>query len=143
MKSRLPDVGDIIKSSKFVFGHYSGKKKKLVIIDGDDRVENATSGGNTTRPKRRKGMVAGDESRATAEFVVEVFRMEGGGTGHGHHDVYPEEWYVQARRLRGDDSYDPEGEVISFYVGGGYLAVMELRDVELVGRMKMMFVRVL
>lgn len=79
-----------------------------------------------------------DEERGTAEFVVERTAMDGGGTGHGPHDVYPDGWHVYARRLNHNRTYNPQAEQMDFYQSGSFNSVVG--QVTVVGRMKQTFI---
>jgi hypothetical protein len=78
-------------------------------------------------------VAAFDRSRGLAKFVVEKTAMEGGGTGHGPNDIYPDGWHVFARRLSVENTYDPKGELINFYQSGCFNSLV--KDVEVVGKM--------
>jgi hypothetical protein len=54
----------------------------------------------------------------TVYYVVEYARMEGGGTAHGPHDIYPDGWHIKARALKAGNKYDPKGREIEFYQSG-------------------------
>lgn len=77
-----------------------------------------------------------DTTSLVGEYVVETAFSGGGGTGHGPHDVYPDGWYVKARKLK-NKKYDPNGPVISFYQSGSFTA-MNL-NVPVVRRMAICF----
>lgn len=73
---------------------------------------------------------ARDLSRATAKYMVEhVERQSRGCFG-------PVSYYVQARRLNDDNTYSPDGELITFRLGGIRSAVPSVRKV---GSMKFNF----
>ena len=59
-----------------------------------------------------------DETRPDAKFVVIRASMSGGGTGMGPHDIYPDGWYIEARRLNNDGTDDGKGEIVEFYQTG-------------------------
>ena len=66
-----------------------------------------------------------DNPRTTAksgEYVVVRASMEGGGTGMGPHDVYPDGHHVTLRKLHQGGSYDPSGEKVDFFQGGCFTA---------------------
>jgi len=73
-----------------------------------------------------------------SSYVVERCAMEGGGTGHGSHDVYPDGWHVIARRLSNKNNYDPKGKTIDFYQSGCFTNLKP--EVEIVGKMKKVFI---
>jgi hypothetical protein len=66
-------------------------------------------------------------------YVVEHAAMEGGGTGHGAHDIYPDGWHIRARKLKADGSYNPMGVEIEFYQSGAFTVVNE--KVPVVGKL--------
>jgi len=78
-----------------------------------------------------------DETRGLAKFVVEKTAMDGGGTGHGPGDVYPDGWHIYARRLNEDGTYNLKGEVIEFYQRGCFNCMV--KEVKVVGKMKINF----
>lgn len=153
----LPNVGDVIMSPKFAYGYYGYDEdfkhvdKKRITIDGnptekhqirvgineDERVTMAAETGKIPPKKRILDYGACDPSRATAKFVVESAAMGGGGTGHGAHDVYGDGWHIRARRLNKDGSFDPNGEVIGFYMTGSFTCMVEAKDIKVVSKMKM------
>jgi hypothetical protein len=73
------------------------------------------------------------------DYVVVRTAMEGGGTGHGPHDIYPDGWHVEATKLDKDGNYDPDGKRIDFYQSGCFTGMIE--EVKVVDRMRMTFVR--
>ena len=149
----LPNVGDIITSPKFAYGYYGREDKQLITVDGtttkhpvtfhvneDERVAAAAKSGKVPSKTRIVELGAHDPSRAKAKFVVEVANIQGGGTGHGSGDVYPDGWHVQARRLNDDGTYNPNGEIIRFYMSGCFTCMVKPKDVQVVGKMQMRFV---
>ena len=78
-----------------------------------------------------------DEKKAL-EYIVIRAELEGGGTGHGFHDIYSDGWHVNARKLNPDGSYDPKAETIDFYQSGSFTNMKE--KVKLVGKMEQIFV---
>jgi hypothetical protein len=127
------EIGDVIQSERFQYGERDSRERITVgrCYDERDPVTHEPTGNL---------IPAGDhidESRTTAKFVVEWTGMDGGGTGHGPHDVYPDGWHVKARRLADDGSYDPRGEVIEFYQSGCFNCMVE--EVSVVGRMRQSF----
>lgn len=145
-KNNLPDAGDVIMSPKFAFGYYE-TDRKIIYIDGvtkkymlesniseKDRVAMAAKSGKIPPKVRVEDYGAYDESRAQAKFVVENAAMEGGERGR---DYYPDGWRIVARRLKGDGTYDPKGEVISFYMSGSFSCKLEPGDVQIVEKKQM------
>jgi hypothetical protein len=74
---------------------------------------------------------------ATDRFVVERAVKDGGGTGMGPHDVYPDGHHVTARRLKDQRTYDPDGLAIDFYQSGCF--INEIGAVSKLGKMKLTF----
>lgn len=58
------------------------------------------------------------------EYVVTSTVMDGGGTGHGPHDVYPDGYHVFLKSIDGEHEVD-------FYQSGCFTAVNE--NVEVIG----------
>lgn len=152
-KKNLLNIGDIIISEKFAFGYYDSEDRKLITIDGtttkhpvtfyvneEERIATAAKSGKVPSKTRTVDLGAYDQSRRKAKFVVESANMQGGGTGHGPGDVYPDGWHVQARRLNNNGTYDPKGEVIRFYMSGCFTCIIDKSDVKVVGKMQMWFV---
>lgn len=151
MAEDLPTVGDIITSRLFAYGYYQrDSNKKLIIVDGtttshpetshideDERVSIAARTGEIPLKTRTVELGAYDPSRAEAKFVIEAAKMQGGGTGHGPGDVFPDGWNVKARRLNNEGKYDPNGEVIEFYMSGSFTNKIDPKDVQVVGKMRM------
>ena len=82
--------------------------------------------------QRRDGHTL-DLSYLKGRYVVEHARSQGGGTGHGSHDIYPDGWHIRARKLNEDGSYNPTGVEIEFYQSGAFTVVNE--DVPVVGKL--------
>lgn len=68
------------------------------------------------------------------EFLVIETKSDGGGTGHGMHDVYPNGHHVFAKRLADDGSYDPEGDEVDFYQSGSFTHTNE-QDIPVIRKM--------
>jgi hypothetical protein len=71
------------------------------------------------------------------EFVVIKTTFDGGGTGHGAHDVYPDGHHVFCKALK-DGEYDENGIEVSFYQSGCFRCM--ITDISPVRNMKMKFV---
>jgi len=152
---RLPSFGDVITSTKFRYGrlNYDGKPPIQVGQDSpnhivsrylteDEMVKIAKIVGG--KPERPMSIDYGvpDHSRATAEFVVVDGRMEGGGscgTPMGHDD-YPDGWHIVAKRLNKDGKWNPNGEVIAFYMTGCFIDMIPPEEVTVVRHMEMHYV---
>lgn len=70
-------------------------------------------------------------SYLAGKYVVVRALMNGGGTGHGQHDVFPDGWHVYCKSL------DNENE-INFYQSGCFDTLNT--DVEVVGKAEMTWV---
>ena len=143
-KTTRADIGDIIRAEEFAFGYHDGLDSRIIDVDGETKshlVQYRKSGTPWDEPAEYETVDHGahDHSRGEALFVVEKAQMQGGGTGHGPHDVFPDGWYVEARRLHDDCSYNSQGEVIRFYQSGCFTCFIP--EVEIVGKMRMLFVR--
>ena len=108
-------------------------------VKEEERVKIAAQTGTIPPKEIKKDISAYDESRGKAEFVVEEARMEGGGhAGHSPGDIYPPGWRITARRLNNNGTYNPDGEIIKFYMTGCFTCMVE--QVEIVRKMKNFFV---
>lgn len=58
------------------------------------------------------------------EFVVIRTAFDGGGTGHGPHDVYPDGHHVFCKALK-NGKYDKNGIEINFYQSGSFTCMIE------------------
>jgi len=155
MSVRHPKVGDVISSRAFVQANakyesakvpceYAGLKRANKRAFGLDYKSLSVGRGNGIRGYQvitgidqdgdevevQKGDYtantnAPDKSRGEAKFVVERTAFTGGGTGHGPHDIYPDGHLSVVRRLRDDDTYDPDGEAIEFYTSGSFTNQIE------------------
>ena len=152
MPSQFPQVGDVIMSPSFAFGYRDVCGHRAIItVDGktttnpvsvrlseSEWLQIAAQTGKVPAAEKTVNCGAHDSSRGTAKFVVENANLQGGDTKEG----YPDGWHVQARRLNPDDSYDPNGEVIQFYMSGCFIGVIPPKHVQIVGKKtrKLMFV---
>lgn len=154
-KDKLPQVGDVIRSIRFVYGERSFAETNKRIDVGRDTpkyivnrypTEKETIAyvkeHNTMPPKGayiEEDYGSVDLTRAKVEYVVIEARMQGGGTGHGPHDVYPDGWHVVAKRLDDGRKWNPEGEEIEFYMTGCFMNMIPPNKVKIVGKMKVGF----
>jgi hypothetical protein len=147
MKTKRAQVGDVIRSEAFALGVYETKRgrdgheklnKKRITVDGITKSQPVGySNPDTPRGKPTQWLEietgAYDPSRGKALFVVEKANSQGGSIGgHSPHDVFPDGWHIEARRLREDGTYNPRGEVIEFYQTGYFNCMVPI--VERVGR---------
>jgi hypothetical protein len=145
---RLPQVDDIISSPKFAYG-YRDSGKTCICVDGtttvrpvgrymdeEDRVALAAKTGKIPPKYIQEETGLYDSTRGQARFIVETARSQGGG-GCGQNDPipYPDGWYVLARRLNDDGTFNPAGEVIAFYMTGNFTCMVKPEDVKIVGEM--------
>jgi hypothetical protein len=144
------DIGEVIRSGKFAYGYYGSKeghkgqhiaKKDVVFVDGTTKsrpVQFPKEDTPRNKPMEYSNVELGayDESRGSALFVVESANLQGGGVDR--FSRVADGWYVRARRLNDDRSYNPDGEVIEFYQSGEFSGIIP--EVEVVGKMKMVFV---
>ena len=66
----------------------------------------------------RAATVAGELSYLAGEYVVVKTNFDGGGTGHGPHDVYPDGHHVFCQRVT-------DGIKIDFYQTGCFTAMIK------------------
>lgn len=57
------------------------------------------------------------------DFIVVDTSFEGGGTGHGPHDVYPDGHRVYCKKLK-NGKYDKNGVEVNFYQSGYFTAMI-------------------
>ena len=160
MKTRgLPQVGDIIRSIRFVYGERDlfGRNKRIKV--GRDEPQYIVSRYPTDEEvmayikKNNQMLPSGawieedygspDLTRAKAEYVVFETKRQGGGAGmgvvFGHNDVYPDGWHVVAKRLDEGRRWNPDGEEIEFYMTGSFINIIPPNKVLIVGKMNMSF----
>lgn len=67
-------------------------------------------------------------------YIVTATGMQGGGTGHGPHDVYPDGHHVTAEKIPADgiDGIGQPRTKVSFYQSGAFTAM--IRDIRPIGR---------
>ncbi len=152
-KKKLPQVGDVIRSDRFIYGEKSFDKSDKRIIVGRHEPkyivsEHLTDGEIAKIVLKTKKMPKGDSlwidrdygspdlSRGKAEYVVIEASMQGGGTGHGQHDVFPDGWHIVAKRLKPGRKWDPRGEEIAFYMTGCFINMIAPDEVRIVGHME-------
>lgn len=70
------------------------------------------------------------------EFVVINTSFQGGGTGMGSHDVYPNGHFVRAKRLINGE-ITPKSDEITFYQSGAFTAM--ITDVKPIRHMKLLY----
>lgn len=155
-KSRLPKVGDVIVSKKFVYGEKSFDHNDKRVRVGRDNPKYIVTERLTDEeiakivlktkkmPKEKDLWIdrdygSSDLTRANAEYVVIDAKMQGGGTGHGPHDVFPDGWYVVAKRLKKGRKWDPKGEEITLYMTGCFTNLIPPEEISIVGKMSVSY----
>jgi len=132
-------IGDVFKlekgmkvyaslSNKFI---YSNVRENSA--DANDLSQTDVEVGEVFKTTKNKF----DSGRLVGEYVVADTAFDGGGTGHGPHDVYPSGHHVFAQKLADNGSYDPDGIQVDFYQSGCFTAMIE--DVKVVRKMKRRF----
>jgi len=66
------------------------------------------------------------------EFVVIRTAMEGGGSGHGAGDTYPDGHHVFCKRLNADGTYNDKGTEINFYQSGCFTGTILPKDISVI-----------
>jgi len=66
-----------------------------------------------------------DTKKFVGDYVVFRTAKEGGGTGHGRHDVFPDGHHITARKLTRKGTYSKKGLKISFYQSGCFTVTRE------------------
>ena len=112
--------GDIIRSPRFQLRHNGvwGDKNSLAAV-------------GSVEPYEVPDFDRSDLTRAQALFVVEQVKMQGGFYG------WKDGQNVIARRRRQDGAYDPQGELIGFYMSGDFAEEELIPEVELFGSMRL------
>lgn len=77
--------------------------------------------------------------KETGSYVVLKTAYEGGGTGMGPHDVYPDGHHVYAKKLKNNGFWDSNGQEIDFYQSGCFTCMIEPKDIGVIKTMKMSF----
>lgn len=72
------------------------------------------------------------------KYVVYKTLMDGGGTAM-YNDYYPDGHHVYAQRLH-NNKWDEDGPKIDFYQTGCFSKEYMIKNVEVVGKMKMIFI---
>lgn len=69
--------------------------------------------------------VGGDLSYLSGKYVVDKVKLEGGGFGHGSHDIYPDGHHVFCKSLTSEQELD-------FYQSGCFTCV--ITDIQPIGK---------
>lgn len=131
---KRPVIGDVIVSAELaycvastttfndipdtpVLNPNEGKKDYVVIFSytAEERVAIAMRTGTDPGATYEANLGRYDQSRGSAEFVVEYANLEGGSFSGMGAANYPDGWHIIARRLTSDGKYDPNGELVDFY----------------------------
>lgn len=149
MTTTKPEVDDVIVSKDFAFGYRHFGIPNYIFVDGqttsliastslseDERISIAAKTGSIPEKSADVDYGAYDESRGTAEFVVEHAAMEGGD----ERNSIPDSWHIVARRLNKDGSYNKDGEVIDFYTVDYHSTNVPLENITIKRKMKKAYV---
>jgi hypothetical protein len=79
-----------------------------------------------------------DTSAMIGEYVVTAAASDGGGSGMGYGDSYPDGWHVTAKQLTKDGLYSLKGTVINFYQSGCF-TIMHKEKITVLRKMQMTF----
>ncbi len=107
--NRLCKVGDVIKSNKFIIWR-PGNDGSFHLSSGP------TSNGN--------------------DWLVIRTQSNGGGTGHGPHDVYPDGHEVTIQMIHSIAEGPSSDLTLKFYQTGCFTNMIEPKDIELVKALK-------
>ncbi len=140
----LPDVGDVITSSKFAFGQKSenGKFIKIINVSECPRYYVALEDPDGSRKEKSflgavQGIDAFDKSREYAEFVVESARWADNPLTRGT-TACAGRWYISARRLNQEGTDNTNDERIAFFMCGLLDEnVLEVKDIKIIGKMQL------
>lgn len=155
-KDTLPQVNDVIRSIRFVYGERDlfGRNNRITVGRDEPKCivrrhlsDEEISEINLRTKKMPKGealwidedLGSADLTRAKAEFVVIEARAQGGGPDPYGGVPYPDGWHVVAKRLDEGRKWNPDGEEIEFYMTGCFLNMIPARSVKIVGKLKMGF----
>lgn len=146
---RLAQVGDIIMSKKFVNGSRDiSRRSKVISIKEDCQpqiIERKMTKEEITAAVLKTGSYPQNEwikedfsvpdpTRANAKFLIIRAEYAGGGQdGCGHVD---DEWHITAQRLNPQGQYDPNAEIIAFYMTGSFHGTVCSQDITFVGHMQ-------
>jgi len=65
-------------------------------------------------------------------YLVEKTVFDGGGTGHGPYDFYPDGHHVYARRLLNEKEWNTAVQLVNFWQSGSFSGI----NVKIVGKAK-------
>lgn len=121
-KSKLPKVGDVITSEKFSHAYQHAGYNYISIY-----------GVGSQSAMCQKDITMEDPTRGKAKFVVIKARTE--GASQDTNDDYPH-YLVLAQRLDDDETYNPEGEIISFPMQSCVYGTVDEKDITIIGKME-------
>lgn len=137
--------GDIIMSQCFANGYLLNEDSTVIIVDGSSSehyVTHTVSDEEGRAHFEKMGVLLPetmiinlsrfDITRAYAKFVVEKTSFILDGNPH----AYRYRRFVAARRLQTDASDNTSGEIIRFYLAGRSDIPIAVKDIRIVGRMK-------
>jgi hypothetical protein len=81
---------------------------------------------------RHDVVIGGEFSYLAGRYAVTRTTKDGGGTGHGPHDIYPDGHHVFCQKL------DESGIEVDFYQSGAFTAM--IKEIEPVGKAKIKWV---
>jgi len=67
-------------------------------------------------------------------YLVEKTTVDGGGTGHGPGDIYPDGHHVYARRLLKGTEWNTAVQLIDFWQSGSFNRMIEPKNVKVIGK---------
>ena len=112
----------------YIFGEIISKKEMFkILLPTFEKIKPIL--------KKRKTF---NTSSLIGEYVVIKTSYEGGGTGHGPGDVYPDGHRVIATKLQ-NGKWKKEGEEISFYQSGCFTAMINPMQIALKRKMEIKF----
>ena len=92
-----------------------------LFLDNDIKIEESKIANfvKSNIPEQKKDQFILEEG----EFLVTKTTVDGGGTGHGIFDIYPDGYHVFCKALK-NGKYDPNGVEIDFYQSGSFSCVI-------------------
>lgn len=154
MVNDLPQIGDVVESESFAFGHKDLELGSRIYVDGtttsrvvnypiDEAARDIAIAMTGDIPPRVVSLDMGtyDPERAKAHYVVEEAAPE--PNGPNWRGDFRNVWRVVARRLS-NGVYDPDGELIVFDMmyeqTGGFAGLIHPSKLRIVRKMKKIFV---
>src|SRR3990172_8646887 len=125
MKKQL-QLGDVFTSDALAKCVYDNDMNGLVKTrispadsSGVDRIQFGVG-------RRAKTVSNKASSFADKKFVVIRANMEGGASGEGMsgHESWPDGWFITARMLNSDGTYNPDGIELNFSQSGSFTGMI-------------------